>query len=71
MKQMFEKVLLSKEVVESASEAMEDYLVQLNIGTDPDDAAGPTIEYARVLSRAALRGAARALITDPVWEQRR
>lgn len=45
--------------VERAAEAMEDLLVQLNIGTDPDDEAGPTIEYARVLARAALRGADR------------
>lgn len=45
-------------VVERAAAAMEDLLVQLNIGTDPDDEAGPTIEYARVLARAALRGAA-------------
>ena len=40
--------------VERAAWRMEDYLVQLGIGTDPDDPAGPTIEYARVLARAAL-----------------
>lgn len=45
--------------IEAGARNMEDYLVQLAIGTDPEDEAGPTIEYARTLTRAALAGVSR------------
>jgi hypothetical protein len=51
--------------IEAGAKAMEDYLVQLAIGTDPNDEAGPTIEYARTLTRAALAGVSRKRLWTP------
>lgn len=52
----FDKIYNKNVEIEYIAVAMEDLLVQLGIGTDPGDEAGPTIEYARVLARAAVRG---------------